>query len=70
MYNINKLILLLVFSIIFVQSCVVYDADKEAVLPDLPPPSDYKPVFIQDITNINQSNLDSPNLMISRADSL
>lgn len=68
MYKLNIFVLLLAFSIFAFQSCVVYDAGKEAVLPDLAPPPDYNPLFIQDIKNINQSNLDNPNLMISRAD--
>jgi outer membrane protein OmpA-like peptidoglycan-associated protein/Mg-chelatase subunit ChlD len=68
MYKLNRLVLLLAISVFIFQSCVVYDAEKEAVLPDLPPPADYKPIFIQDIKNINQSNLDNPSLMISRVD--
>ncbi len=59
-----KLLMLSLFSF-FVLGCATM-MQREAELPDLPPPADYKPIFITQTTDINSVSSNSIDLELSR----
>lgn len=65
---IAKISVILLLSVIIINSCAVYDPGKEQVLPDLAPPKDYNPVFVRDVKDINSWDIQSPQLFVSRID--
>lgn len=60
-----KKILLLAFFSVFVVGCATM-MQREAELPDLPPPADYKPIFITETVDINSLSGNSLDLELSR----
>lgn len=65
-----RLIAVFFFVILFLNSCLppVYREGRESVLPDLAPPTDYNPIFITDIKDVNSHNITEPKLVISSID--
>lgn len=56
------------FGLIIIASCQVYRGEKEAVLPDLPPPQGHNPQFITDVRDVSSNQLREPRLIISKVD--
>jgi outer membrane protein OmpA-like peptidoglycan-associated protein len=67
--NIKLVLFIMLGSLIFLFSCITYNSDTESELPDLAPPANYNPRFIQNVKDVNSSKLKDPKIVLSRIES-
>lgn len=60
--------LLLISTVLFINSCQVYKGNKEAELPVIAPPQGHNPQFIVDKRDVSMHEIKEPKVIISRVD--